>query len=115
MSLFTFKLVSTSRECIYKHAKQYFNISTLSAYKYKAIFLPSLAKTPLPINNQSAKDEATFNKHLQEKGLKKILIAKKRFDIKYQLENPIILILNSTKAKRRYQSNIKHKSKDYKL
>ena len=82
---------------------------------HKAIFLPSLAKNPLLINNQSAKDEATFDKRLQEKGLKKILITRKRFEIKYQLKNPIILILNSIKAKQRYQSNIKHKLKDYKL
>jgi hypothetical protein len=51
MSLFTLKLVFTPRERVYRYAKQYFNISTLSACIYKAIFLLSLAKNPLLINN----------------------------------------------------------------
>jgi hypothetical protein len=83
MSLFTLRLVSTPRKRVYKRAKQYFNISTLGAYTHRAIFLPSLAKNPSLVNNWFAKDEAAFDKRLQEKGSKKILTTKKRFDIKY--------------------------------
>jgi hypothetical protein len=83
MSLSTLRPISTPRERVYRRAKQYFNISTLSAHTYKAIFLPSLAKNPSLVDNWSTKDEATFDKRLQEKGSKKILTTKKRFDIKY--------------------------------
>jgi hypothetical protein len=83
MSLFTLRLVSTPRERVYRRAKQYFDISTLGARTHKAIFLPSPAKNPSLVDNWFAKDEAAFDKRLQEKGLKKILITKKRFDIKY--------------------------------
>jgi hypothetical protein len=83
MSLFTLQPVSTLRERVYGRAKQYFDISTLGARTHKAIFLPSLAKNPSLVNNWFTKDEAAFDKRLQEKGLKKILIARKRFDIKY--------------------------------
>jgi hypothetical protein len=83
MSLSTLRPVSTPRERVYGRAKQYFDISTLGARTHGAIFLPSLAKNPSLVNNWSTEDEAAFDKRLQEKGLKKILIAKKRFDIKY--------------------------------
>jgi hypothetical protein len=102
MSLSTLRPVSTPRERVYGRAKQYFDISTPGARTHGAIFLPSPAKNPSLVDNWSAKDEAAFDKRLQEKGSKKILTARKRFDIKYWLENPTALIPNSTKVERRY-------------
>jgi hypothetical protein len=116
MSLSTQRTPRTPRERVYGRADQYFDITVPGARTSGTRFLPSPVSID-PTDNWSHEDQKAFEaKIAQEKGgSKKILTARKRFDIKWWLQNPEAKIPQGTKAEKAYQSNIKLESKKYEL
>ena len=104
----------TPRQRTYGRAEQYFDITAAGARSSGTQFLPSPI-TEEPTDNWSAEDEAAQDQRLAKGGSKKILTARKRIDIRQQLQNPNTLLPSGTKTEKRYQANIKYDSLLYKL
>jgi len=104
----------TPRERVYGRAEQYFDITAPGAHSSGTQFLPSPI-TEEPTDNWSAEDEATWDQRLTKGGSKKILITRKRMDIRWWLQNPKAPLPNRNKAEKRYQANIKYNSSLYEL
>ena len=119
MSSSTLNTVRTPRDRVFGRLKQYINIYAANAKTFKIRFLaslPTLTREPR-IENWFAEIEAKFDRQIAGSGaFKQILIAKKRSNIIWHLQNPIVAFKGATPAKKASNSNIKYKAKcNYKL